>query len=546
MTEANRYEFRCSAALPDAQSHYPFRFTGAIEITNLKTIFSTLLVWLWVVCTSAGQELSTVQFVSSSYSVSEFAGFVRITVERIGEPGGTAYVQYRTVDGTARSGEDYKAEGGSLWFSGETNLTLYIPLLHDTNYEARETFTVELTWARSSDTRLGMRTNCVVTIDDRLGDDRLDEWTWAVRDANTTKDLHGVIYANGLFTAVGDGGIILTSTDGRDWQTAAIVTSDSLRGVAYGTNRFVAVGSNGSILTSLDGMTWSQEQSTATNLFGVTYGAGLFVAVGICANIVVSLDGQSWDLVGVDDCDLGAGSVLQSVTYGNGKFVAAGFFFNEQVSPVGTVQVSADGTNWMREFCCGYTLDDIAFGNGIFVAAGRSETPRVGIHFTTKGTEWSTQPYAGPDGLRRFQGIAYGADTFIAVGIEPRNDPWTPSIAAIAMPDSLGIWRSRELEAVPPLRSVAFGNGTFVAVGDRGAVIQAEPVVRLAIEFAELPTLTVAAPAGSYRIEAAEQFGETIAWKSLATICVTNGPQAWTDSQATNSKQRFYRAVSLP
>jgi hypothetical protein len=34
-------------------------------------------------------------------------------------------------------------------------------------------------------------------------------------------------------------------------------------------------------------------------------------------------------------------------------------------------------------------------------------------------------------------------------------------------------------------------------------------------------------------------------WQALTNIVLTNSPQAWTDSAATNG-QRFYRAVLLP
>jgi uncharacterized membrane protein len=106
--------------------------------------------------------------------------------------------------------------------------------------------------------------------------------TWTVR--NLGDFLFGVTYGNGLFVAVGDGGVILTSPDGVSWTRRASGTSEWLRGVTYGNGLFVAVGLGGTILTSPDGVSWTRRTSgTGNPLIGVTYGNGLFVAVGEAA-----------------------------------------------------------------------------------------------------------------------------------------------------------------------------------------------------------------------------------------------------------------------
>jgi hypothetical protein len=59
-----------------------------------------------------------------------------------------------------------------------------------------------------------------------------------------------VTYGNGLFVTVGQGGTIVTSSDGVTWTAGALPTSRGFWGVAYGDGLFVAVGECGTILTS--------------------------------------------------------------------------------------------------------------------------------------------------------------------------------------------------------------------------------------------------------------------------------------------------------
>jgi photosystem II stability/assembly factor-like uncharacterized protein len=67
---------------------------------------------------------------------------------------------------------------------------------------------------------------------------------------------------NLLFAAVGDGGAILRSLDGMNWQQSATVPSGSnLHAVAFASASFVAVGDSGTVLTSPDGLNWTLNQS---------------------------------------------------------------------------------------------------------------------------------------------------------------------------------------------------------------------------------------------------------------------------------------------
>jgi len=103
-------------------------------------------------------------------------------------------------------------------------------------------------------------------------------WTQRTWQGNSLFD---VTYGNGLFVAVGSGGIILTSPDGVSWTLRNSGTSRDINGVAYAKGLFVAVGERGTIVTSPDGVTWTAGAlPTSRGFWGVAYGNGLFVAVG--------------------------------------------------------------------------------------------------------------------------------------------------------------------------------------------------------------------------------------------------------------------------
>jgi hypothetical protein len=65
--------------------------------------------------------------------------------------------------------------------------------------------------------------------------------------------------------------------------------STNLRAVTYGNGLFVAVGDSGVVITSSDGITWTSRTSGVNNiLYGITYGNGLFVAVGNSGVVITS------------------------------------------------------------------------------------------------------------------------------------------------------------------------------------------------------------------------------------------------------------------
>jgi hypothetical protein len=158
-----------------------------------------------------------------------------------------------------------------------------------------------------------------LSFDIRTSPDPLASWHW--RSPLSQGDgLNAVVYGNGTFAAMSEGGAILTSPDGVMWTSRNPGIGANLHGVTYGNGSFVVVGDGGAILTSPDGITWtSRNPGIGVNLHGVTYGNGSFVVVGGGGAILTSPDGITW-ISGNPETALD----LVEVTYGNGSFVAVG------------------------------------------------------------------------------------------------------------------------------------------------------------------------------------------------------------------------------
>jgi hypothetical protein len=83
------------------------------------------------------------RFDQDAYSVKENAGSVTITVSR--DNGfAPSSIQYNTVDGTAKAGQDYTAKSGTLSYSTEISMSFSVPITNDTKDEPNETFQVRL------------------------------------------------------------------------------------------------------------------------------------------------------------------------------------------------------------------------------------------------------------------------------------------------------------------------------------------------------------------------------------------------------------------
>ncbi|MGO8675904.1 MAG: hypothetical protein ACLQVX_08535 [Limisphaerales bacterium] len=137
-----------------------------------------------------------------------------------------------------------------------------------------------------------------------LAADPLARWHWR-NPLPTANFILNVLYANGQFIAVDEGGEILTSSNGFDWKVRDCGYTCGLNGVAFGNGTYIAVGDadgyTALALTPPDGVTWTPQSIDAppdTALQSVCFGNGLFVAGTSGSDqspgIFTSPDGVNW------------------------------------------------------------------------------------------------------------------------------------------------------------------------------------------------------------------------------------------------------------
>ncbi|KAJ8338048.1 hypothetical protein SKAU_G00370140 [Synaphobranchus kaupii] len=84
-------------------------------------------------------------FENEAMRVSESVGTMQVKVQRTSGARGLVAVPYRTVDGTARGGDDYEHVAGKLEFlNDETIKMIEVKIIDDEEYEKNKAFTVEL------------------------------------------------------------------------------------------------------------------------------------------------------------------------------------------------------------------------------------------------------------------------------------------------------------------------------------------------------------------------------------------------------------------
>lgn len=322
-----------------------------------------------------------------------------------------------------------------------------------------------------------------------------DSDNWTVRTFGSV-NLNSVAYGgNHTFVAVGNNGRILLSTDdGATWTVQSSGVTASLRGVAHSGTVFAAVGTTENnpnfpfeprtaVLTSSDGVTWTprfleQSFNGTLNLFDVTFGAGKFVAVGMEGHVVISGDnGVSWAALPPDTVTRPTN--LNGVVYGAGNFVAAGDF--------GQIVTSSDGSNWVNQPQMSVAdLKGVGFGiipDPIFPG----NFLQVFIMVGTDG-EILTSEDAGVTWTFRTSGLAAsGAGSTLQTALVGLDTSVTPSVPTVITAGSEGnllgspdtiTWTNLFTTVTRyPLRAIAWGNGTFVAVGDGDPGTTLEPPI---------------------------------------------------------------------
>jgi hypothetical protein len=305
---------------------------------------------------------------------------------------------------------------------------------------------------------------------------------------------------NGRWVAVGSNFSAYSDNNGAAWTVVSSGVSGEWLGVTYGNGKFVAVATN-SVMYSANGATWTVVSSGVYgNWKGVTYGNGTFVAVE-SNRVIYSSDGASWTAVETGN-DPALWGQWNGVTFGNGKFVAVAW---------NCVMSSANATagSWTKQnSSSSLAPNSIAFGKGKYFIYSNSSATTPVVQYSSDALTWTdSTAIMGPvdamasDGTKivaisspnnvstnvlwestdggaftrwetavrgQYQDLAYGNGTYVAMGegnsclkTSPDGINWTQIETNVTHPD----YGLVSLCFAYQVNGLSFGNGTFVAVG---------------------------------------------------------------------------------
>lgn len=202
----------------------------------------------------------------------------------------------------------------------------------------------------------------------------------------------------------------------------------------------------GAALDSSASMDTAEEVKPDIAVAEVAPKEGLFVAVGYGGRRAISKDGITWTN---DVADVPKGGddeyLLRDVGYGAGSFVSVGWH----------VKTAPDAITWTDAGKMGQWLGGIAYGKGKWVAAGGYGRRA----YSTDGKTWKDAADGGLHGA--FRGLTFGGasgeERWVAVGDGGRRSVSTDGIA----------WEEGTGDGAAGLGEVAYGGGTFVAIGGK-------------------------------------------------------------------------------
>jgi hypothetical protein len=307
--------------------------------------------------------------------------------------------------------------------------------------------------------------------------DPLNNWHWRNPLPGGNR-LNSLTYADGFFTAVGNGATVLTSTDGVQWAQQAFPVNGTLQSIVHGNGMFITVGGtltiNPLIGVSTNGRDWfAITNTTQMGPTDVAFGDGRFVA--LCRSFpasaaLVSSNGADWAAYPIEDA-----YTLNAITYANGLFIAVGrnyeFISDTQETRILT---SPDGINWTKQalpiMASPYqpALNGIIFGGGQFLAVGEYDSYNDGgplLLSSPDGTNWTQRYYPEVVGLGA---VLYANDSFAAMGGFWDGERWNPG--TITSSDGIH-WRSQPISGVSGTTAIGWGAGTFVVLGGYGEIL---------------------------------------------------------------------------
>jgi hypothetical protein len=299
---------------------------------------------------------------------------------------------------------------------------------------------------------------------------------------------------------------------------------------------FVALaGSN--VLTSTDAAIWTAHALPHTdNYVNIIYADGNYTFTGINFTnfgLTVRVTFQSTDTVNWVPLNPKPPFLITTVAQGNGITVGTGAYTQDATGDSSQPAISTNGLVW-TPVSTGYggSYNQVIFANGRFYAVAAQQ-----VESSLDGTNWSLA--ATP--IINDGDLTYGDLGFVAVGVYPI----TFLSGFNTSPDGI-TWRTEG--ALPStLSNVLFVNGSYIAVGDGGTILQtiprnaqAAPLLSGARGNGNFVLTAIAQPGYSYRIQKCTDLG-LANWSDAFTFSSTQPVNQFLDPIGAAGSSAFYR-----
>jgi uncharacterized delta-60 repeat protein/uncharacterized repeat protein (TIGR01451 family) len=380
----------------------------------------------------------TLGFSAKNFSIIENGKRAAIQVTRLGGSGGDVSIAYTTSDGTAVARKDYTATQGRLYFaSGETNKTLYVPIIDNSIAELDKTINLTLsdpsgfpvTWPVSARLDPNRTTSVLTIIDDDFAPGRMSflqpDFTVGVNDGTATvtvKRSGGALGDLRVSFATSDGtavnGVNYAGTNGTLFWVDGDITPKAftipiLNNYEVGTNRTILVNLSNSYVnnqfnTNALGLASATLTIQNNNAFGVLgFSRAAYVVDEKSAQAIVTVL-RSAGLSGKLSIDYWTANV-NATAGANYQSVRGTLTFGEgEASKTFVVPILDDGV------LTGDKVFNVGISNAVVVALGTNSPSVLGQQSSATVTIVDRELSNTPAGsLDRSFVSAEGADGFI-------------------------------------------------------------------------------------------------------------------------------------